>query len=174
MTGMTNPQLYMAQVFTRCIDDQRELSEVVDLLLRSFRLLWSRKSLRNAERAVGFVEVVLSDFGDEWNVHMHLVMDAPAVSVTTDLVNRAWRRLIHPRRGQFSTDGKARSPEAIASYITKDTSYSPHDGHLSKAALETLLLALHRRRLPIIRRSRRARSEQRRTVDRSEIPAGMQ
>ena len=94
-----------------------------------------------------------------------------ANSANIDLVDRAWRRLTHSRRGKFTTDGSARSPEAIATYITKATSYSPRTGRLSNTALETLLLALHGRRLPIIRRSRRARGEQRRSVDRNETPA---
>lgn len=131
MTGMTTPQLYLAQVFTKHIDDRRELSATIDVLLRAFRLLWDRKVLRAASRAVGFVEVVPTGRGDAWNVHMHLIADAPVGSVDSTQLSDEWRSVIRGRAGSFLTDGAVRDPAAIATYVTKVASYSPAVGSLS-------------------------------------------
>jgi hypothetical protein len=154
MTDMVAPQLCLVQVFTKRIDDWRELSSTITMLYASFRRLWKRKVLRPAESAAGFVEIAPTPKDDAWNIHAHLVVDTPHTSVDWEAVNKAWKSMIGGRAGDFLCQGAARSREGIATYITKVASYSPRGGILPLPVLETLLRGLYSRRLPIIRHHR--------------------
>lgn len=162
MTKMVAPQLCLVQVFTKGIDDWRELSGAIDSLYTSFRRLWRRNVFNPAERAVGFVEVAPTARDDGWNVHLHLIVDIPHGSVDFNAVSDAWKNMIGGRAGDFLCEGAVRSREAIATYVTKTASYSPHSGLLPIPVLETLLRGLHSRRLPIVRHDRTTRARQRR------------
>jgi hypothetical protein len=167
MTYMVAPQLCLVQVFTKRIDDWRELSEAIGMLYASFRLLWKRKVLWPAESAAGFVEVAPTPRDDAWNIHMHLVVDTPNGSVDWKAVSKAWKSMIGDSVGDFLCEGAVRSREAIATYVTKTASYSPHGGVLPIPVLETLLRGLYSRRLPIIRHDRTTKARQHRPTPRS-------
>jgi hypothetical protein len=52
MTAMVAPQLCLVQVFTKRIDDWRELSLAINRLYTSFRRLWKRRRLQGSARGV--------------------------------------------------------------------------------------------------------------------------
>ena len=160
---MVSPYVFVAQIFTKRADDANELGAALDALSRSFDLLWNRKVLAPAVSAVGFIEVSLTTT-EGWNVHLHVILDAAFGSIDLPAANVQWRKLIPHWRAGFSMEKNVRSREGIATYISKIASYAPSDGRYTVPQLEALLLALHRRRLPVIRRIRRTR---RRLTDRS-------
>jgi hypothetical protein len=167
MTEMAAPQLCLVQVFTRRIDDWRELSAAISVLYASFRRLWKRKVLRPARCAAGFVEVAPTPRDDAWNIHVHLAVDATHGSVDWKAVSTAWKAMIGGRAGDFLSAGAVGDREAVATYVTKTASYSPHGGLLPIPVLETLLRGLHSRRLPIIRHDRTTKARPPRSMPRS-------
>lgn len=144
MRAMTVPVLTL---FTLCSRSKTDLAATLVSIRKQQGLLRRRKCWRGIELAIGSLETKLTDDGERWNVHIHLVVDA-AGGFDAAAIRQQWRRLCDGR-GDFKVDDFVRSREAVARYITKAQGWCPPPGKLTPALLDVLRHALHGRQLVV-------------------------
>lgn len=151
---MTNPTLFLGQVYSLRINSRRDLNMTLDALRDAFVDIYDRHLRRSATTAIGCIEVVPTGDMQAWNAHLHLVADVHA-GIDVPSADDHWREFVSPRHGMFGTDGAVKNREAIASYISKRESWSPEPGTLPPYLLCVLFSAIRGRRLLVSRRRRR-------------------
>jgi len=155
VAAMQHPVLILLTCPSKRIDD---LGPAIVLLRGALAKLRRRECFSAVTAGVGGVEPKLSNDGQCWALHAHLVLDV-AGALTVDAVDRAWRALTQGR-GQFSVHETPNvfAPANLARYATKSDDWSPPPGSMPLECLAELRRSIRGRRLliqwPVAKRTR--------------------